>query len=121
MSSLGAGRWAALWLSWGAASALVACTRPAVASLLPVLELGCAARRRLSTRDGVQLHAERRWDTVAFVGLRFRPRSAAAELPVRAELAPETWLAPCDSDDLICLQEAADAETEIANALGELQ
>jgi len=99
----------------------VACSRPSVASWLPALELGVSVRRHADQRSGAQLETAQRWDTLALVSLRFRALNPAAELPVRGELAPETWLAPCDSDDEICLQEAADAEREIGAAFGELQ
>jgi hypothetical protein len=92
-----------------------------MASLLPALEIGCSARRELDTASAARSLDHQRWQAVGFVGLRFRARSVAADVPSRSELAPEAWLAPCDSDDEICLQEAADAEQEIATALGELQ
>jgi hypothetical protein len=97
------------------------CGRAGVASFVPALELGIRARRSTDVLSAAQSESDRRWATSAFVGLRFRPFNAAAELPTRGELSPETWIAPCDMDDSICLQEAADAEHEVAAALGELQ
>lgn len=97
------------------------CGRPGAASFVPALELGLRARRSLDVVSALQQDSDQRWVTSAFVGLRFRSFNAAAELPTRGELLPETWIAPCDGDDIICLQEAADAEREIATALGELQ
>jgi hypothetical protein len=98
------------------------CTRASVASLLPTLDVGITAQHRRSSVTGTEgEHSERRWAAVAFVGLSFRRMTVAGELPLRAELAPETWIAPCDEDDVICLQEAIGAEREIAQALGELQ
>lgn len=98
------------------------CTRASIASLLPTLDVGITAQQRRSRVTGTDAdHDERRWAAVAFVGLSFRRMTVAGELPLRAELAPETWIAPCDEDDAICLQEAIVAEREIAQALGELQ
>lgn len=96
------------------------CTRASASALLPSISLGLLARRTAQwiASDGA---ASERWHALALVSLQFRPRSVAADLPVRAELAPETWIAPCDADDFICLQEAADAEQELRDALGELQ
>lgn len=96
------------------------CTRASASALLPSISLGLLARRsaRWIASDSA---ASERWHALALVSLQFRPRSVAADLPVRAELAPETWIAPCDADDFICLQEAADAERELADAFGELQ
>jgi len=99
-----------------------ACTRPAVASLLPLLELGLSAHRLRSESSGSEREgADQRWHATAFIALRFKPRTVAAQIPLRADLAPETWLLPCDSDDVICLQEALEAETELARTMGELQ
>jgi hypothetical protein len=98
------------------------CTRASVASLLPRLEIGILAQQRRAAMAGVeQEHGQRRWAAVAFVALNFQPVRVASELPLRAELAPETWMAPCDEDDVECLQEASAAERELAEALGELQ
>jgi hypothetical protein len=98
------------------------CTRASVASLLPTLEVGILAQQRRAAMAGVeQEQGQRRWAAVAFVALSFRPVRVASELPLRAELAPETWIAPCDEDDVECLQEASAAERELAEALGELQ
>jgi hypothetical protein len=96
------------------------CTRASASALLPSISLGLLARRTAQwiATDGA---ASERWHALALVALQFRPRSAAADLPVRAELAPETWIAPCDADDFICLQEAADAEQELRDAFGPLQ
>lgn len=99
-----------------------ACGRPAVASVLPLLELGFSAQRLRTDRLGGELDgADQRWRTMAFVALRFEPRIAAADIPLRAELSPETWVLPCDSDDVICLQEALEAEAELASSMGQLQ
>jgi hypothetical protein len=104
------------------ASSLAGCTRASFASLLPTLEVGVVAQRQLDARMQLELdHGQRRWGAVAFVALSFRPVRPASQLPLRAELAPEAWLAPCDEDDVECLQEASAAEHEIAAALGELQ
>ena len=97
------------------------CTRASVAALLPSLSLAVAAQRSGRAEAGAEHGATQRWDAIALVSLQFRPRSIAMELPARGELAPETWIAPCDSDDFICLQEAADAEQELNQAFGELQ
>jgi hypothetical protein len=97
------------------------CSRPAAAAWLPVLDVGVSVRRRAQHDSGAALRGTERWDSVALVALRFRPVNPAAALPERGELLPETWIAPCDADDTICLQEAADAEGEIGAALGELQ
>jgi hypothetical protein len=97
------------------------CTRASVASLLPTLEVGILAQQRRAAVAGVEEQGQRRWAAVAFVALSFRPVRVASELPLRAELAPETWIAPCDEDDAECLQEASGAERELAEALGELQ
>lgn len=111
---------AALWCGALGLSAGSACGKPGTASFVPALELGIRARRSHDV-SALQPDNDRRWQTHAFVGLRFCALNAAAELPTRGELLPETWIAPCDGDDIICLQEAADAEREIASALGELQ
>jgi hypothetical protein len=100
------------WLQTG-------CTRASIASLLPTLEVGVLAQQRGRALDGME--QEQRWSAAAFVALNFRPVRPASELPLRAELAPETWIAPCNEDDVECLQEASGAEREVADALGELQ
>ena len=100
----------------------VGCTRASVASLLPTLEIGIMAQQRRAAMAGMELdQAQRRWAAVAFVALSFRRLTVASELPLRTELAPETWIAPCDEDDVVCLEEAIGAERELAAALGELQ
>jgi hypothetical protein len=104
-----------------AACLCVACSRPSAAPFLPMLELGVSVRRRAGHDRGLQPDATQHWDTVALVSLRFRPFNPAAALPERGELLPETWIAPCDPEDTICLQEATEAEREIGVALGELQ
>lgn len=100
---------------------LSGCARAALSSFLPSLSLGVVAHRLAHADSGTARGATERWDAVALVGLSFRPRPAAAQVPVRGELSPETWIAPCDDDDFICLQEAADAEQELRDAFGELQ
>lgn len=102
------------------AGLLSSCTRASAAALLPTISLGVLARRAVQLTSARGLIDER-WSAVALVALQFRPRSVAAELPLRAELMPETWVAPCDTDDFICLEEAAEAEQELRDALGELQ
>ena len=99
---------------------LGACGRPSAASFVPSLELGVTVRRRADA-DALAREDAQRWDTVALASLRFRALNPAAELPRLGELSPEAWIAPCDEDDVICLQEAAEAEHELAAALGELQ
>ena len=122
MSSAPRGRSAVLVIVLGVGACLTgACSRPGAAACLPVLELGVSVRRRAEHDEAAVLRGSERWDSVALVGLRFRPVNPAATLPERGELLPETWIAPCDGDDTICLQEAADAEHEISAALGELQ
>lgn len=102
--------------------AVAACGRPAVASLLPLLEVGLSAHRLRSGATDAELARDaERWQASAFVALRFQPRTAAAALPLRGALAPETWILPCDSEDTICLQEVLEAESELKRALGELQ
>jgi hypothetical protein len=105
-----------LLLAWG----LSGCTRAGVAALLPSLELGVRAQRVALTQLALD-QGQQRWGGLAFIALSFRPVRPASQLPLRAELAPETWLAPCDEDDVECLQEASAAEHEISAALGELQ
>lgn len=102
------------------AGLLTACTRASAAALLPRVSLGVLAKHavRATNSDGF---AADRWQVLAQIALEFRPRSVAAELPLRAELMPETWIAPCDAEDFICLEEAAEAEQELRAALGELQ
>jgi hypothetical protein len=100
---------------------LLGCTRAGASALLPSLQLGVVARRLAHAESGATRGASERWDAVALVSVQFRSRTVAAELPVRAELSPETWIAPCDADDFICLQEAADAEQELQDAFGDLQ
>jgi hypothetical protein len=102
------------------AGLLSACTRASAAALLPTISLGVLARRAVQLTSSEAVVAER-WHAVALVALQFRPRSVAAELPLRAELMPETWIAPCDAEDFVCLEEAAEAEQELRNAFGELQ
>jgi hypothetical protein len=116
---MGLQRAARHWFLFIAAWLHVGCTRASVASLLPTLEIGVTAHQRRSSAAGSE--PEQRWAAVAFVGLSFRSLTVAGSLPSRAELAPETWIAPCDEDDVICLQEATGAEQELAQALGELQ
>lgn len=107
-----------LLMSWSHAG----CTRASIASLLPTLDVGLLAQHRRSTGAGLLGERdEQRWAAVAFVGFSFRPLNVASQLPLRAELAPETWIAPCDEDDVLCLEEAISAESELAQALGELQ
>lgn len=113
------------WHVWAALAlpclCFVGCSRPALASLLPRLELGMSAQR---LRTGVSGDRERdgeRWHALAFVSVRFTPRTAASQIPLRSEQSPETWILPCDADDSICLQEALEAEAELSRALGELQ
>jgi hypothetical protein len=100
---------------------LGACGRPGAASCVPTLELGLRLRRRADVDQALAHDTAQRWDTIAMASLRFRALNPAAELPRLGELSPETWLAPCDEDDVICLQEAAEAERELAAALGDLQ
>lgn len=109
-------------LGFAFAGWLAGCTRAGAASLLPTLEIGILAQqRRAATAHAERDQDQRRWAAVGFVVLNFRPARPASELPLRAELAPETWVAPCDEDDAECLQEASAAESELARALGELQ
>jgi hypothetical protein len=114
------GRAASVLLIALGAGLLSACTRASAAALLPSISLGVLARRAVQLTSSEALGAER-WHAVALVALQFRPRSVAAELPLRAELMPETWIAPCDTEDFICLEEAAEAEQELRDAFGELQ
>jgi len=110
---------AALALAWGAATG---CGRPAIASLMPLLELGVSTQRLRSGASQLELVRDAQgWHTTVFVALRFQPRPAAAAVPARGELAPESWLLPCDTDDVICLQEALEAEAELARVVGDLQ
>jgi hypothetical protein len=103
------------------AGCLIACGASSSASFLPTVEFGVSLRQR-GQADPSALHdARERLDIVAMASLRFRALNPAADLPRLGELLPETWLAPCDDDDVICLQEAAEAERELAAALGELQ
>jgi hypothetical protein len=97
------------------------CTRASAAAFLPSLQLGVTTRRIAQAAAGGQGGRSEPWDAVFLVSALFRSRTVAAELALRAELAPETWIAPCDADDFICLQEAADAEHELRDVLGELQ
>jgi hypothetical protein len=110
--------------AWGlllVCTSVLGCTRASASAFLPSLQIGVVARRIGHLAAGAESSAVEHWDAIALVSVQFRPRSVAAELAVRGELAPETWIAPCDSDDVICLQEAADAEQELSDALGELQ
>jgi hypothetical protein len=109
------------WVWVGVFAGGAGCTRASVASALPTLDVALVGSGRRSAASGADEHAERRWSAALFVGLSFRPVVAAAQLPLRAELAPETWILPCDDDDVICLQEAIGAESELSTALGELQ
>lgn len=114
-------QWSRRCLVAVACGGLGACGRPAFASLLPLLELGLSAQRVRTTGSSETGSETQRWGAVGFISLRFEPRTAAAQIPLRAELSPETWVLPCDADDVICLQEALETEAELARALGDLQ
>jgi hypothetical protein len=52
--------------------------------------------------------------------LRFQARNLQT-LPARAEFRAEQELAPCVSEDVVCLEEAAESEPELRQLLGELE
>lgn len=97
------------------------CSRAGLSSFIPALELRVRAQHHAAAAASDGMRSVQRWDAVAVVSLRFRAQRAAFEPPSRYEMAPEAWVAPCDADDVVCLQEAADAERELSALLGPLQ
>lgn len=105
-------------LSWSLA-ALPGCSRATAASFFPKLDIQLTAQHAERALPLVREKAG--WHVRVMALLRFQPRIAAQALPARAEFAPESWLAPCDADDPVCLEEAAELEPEMQNLLGELE
>jgi hypothetical protein len=96
-----------------------ACQRAALAWFVPTLQVRVAAHQ---TRQGL-LGAPRRrapWDGTVTAWLRFEPRSAASNLPYRAEFAAEAAVIPCELEDVACLEEFAESERTTNSLLGEL-
>lgn len=98
------------------------CTRAAAASLLPSLQVGLAAQRvRSADAANLATTAKEQWGAALLLTLRFQPQVRAAQLPQRPELDTELWLAPCDVDDVGCLQDTIHADPEVAEAVGAQQ
>jgi hypothetical protein len=53
--------------------------------------------------------------------LRFAPNLAAQDIPSRAEVASDHLLLSCEADDVGCVEEAAETESEVERLLGELE
>jgi hypothetical protein len=92
------------------------CVRATAASFVPQLQLSLQARRVavVSLLDA-NAHEHGRWATTALVALSFTPVRPASQLPTYSELSTLDALSPCAEDDVVCLQETAESESELAN------
>lgn len=93
------------------------CARGSYSQLVPKLEL-CLAVRRAERGQPLIEGSSERFDTGFSALLKWQPWIAARSVPARVELVPGAWLAPCALDDAVCLNEVAEVEREIADALG---
>jgi hypothetical protein len=91
---------------------LFGCSRPAIASFVPSLELGI----RFTHQGDYDAEASR---LTGFARLSFRPRTEADVLPASGVASGLALATPCADDDAACLDELAEAEREFGALSGD--
>ena len=103
-----------------ALSANTSCARSVSALLVPKLELHAQlqqTRANGSLASTLVQHTSQQLHAGFSAWLRWQPTVYAAQVPVRYELSPSAWMAPCDDDDSDCFAEFARDEHDIAAEL----